>query len=103
MISWTREYVKEGENKTLTDARFHLKIVDSSFQDLPLWATAIRYAIEIAYQPQNHDELQSPLPSQASLKIQSNGRERLNMPSAREGPFGSLDTSFSESLYLLLC
>jgi hypothetical protein len=101
MISWTRESVKNGGDTTQTDVRFRLRIVDGNFQDLPLFATATRHAIEITYQPPKHDKLQSLLSSQASLDIQSKGREKLHMPSARNGPFGSLDTSFSESLYLL--
>lgn len=101
MISWTRESIKKGDNKTQTDARFHLRIVDGNFQDLALSATATRHAIEITYQPQTHDKLQSTLPPKASIEIQSKGRERLQKPSASDGPFRYLDPSCSESLYIL--
>ncbi|RDH15383.1 hypothetical protein M747DRAFT_310036 [Aspergillus niger ATCC 13496] len=103
LISWTRECPshENGENETRRDIRFRLSIVNGDFQELPIVATATMQSIQIRFQPRRHDDLKSPSSCRPSSSLPSISRERAQLLTTRDNPFGSLDVSISEPLYLL--
>ncbi|OJJ66146.1 hypothetical protein ASPBRDRAFT_138600 [Aspergillus brasiliensis CBS 101740] len=103
LISWKRECLSyaNGGNELQKDVKFRLRIVNGDFQDIPIVATATMESIQITFHSQRYDDLKSPLSFRSSSLLQSISNARSRLPITRDNPFGSLDVTFSEPLYLL--